>query len=208
VRTMKKLIASLICAVSLFVLTTSISVAAVEKIGPNTILLSDMVYMSDFKEFLVATETDKWDGPVKHWNFIIHSRGGCAFTTVAIMNRMAEMQNNGIKFTTTIYGAGMSAGTYIWLMGDERIVHEGATLMFHSMIAQLGEYQRQSLQESDPVKYNMLERVDGYIADRLRDVGWTESAIEHWMEGGKMQFMSAETAYNIGLATKYVSVNK
>ena len=199
---MKRLM-SILVIVCMVLSIPLLSSAKVVKIDHKTIMLTDEVLFSDFEEFLVATAPrEKTD-----WTFVIHSPGGNAITCVAIMNRMREMQREGHTFTTINYGAAMSAGTYIWLMGDKRIAYEGSTFLFHGAIAQMNSINRVIAEENHPKAYNTMVRMDKWIEDRLVSLGMTRKMADFWLNSGPAQFMSAETAWNTGLATEYVKTD-
>ena len=195
----RKWICGIVAALILLV-TPMMGTATVEKIDKDTLILNGAVYGDDFKQFLEATNDPK----IRHYEFLMHSPGGNAFTCMAIMNRMREMQREGITFTTKIYGIGMSAGTYIWLMGNDRVVYEGSSLLFHSIESQMNDYQIEMTEEKDPSAMAMIRRMDEWVKDRLRSMGMSETMIEYWMDSGAGQVMSAETARNTELATEYI----
>ena len=196
---MKKWILSLIAMCFILLpLNASATFEALNKGDNSVIVLHEGVEMEDFIQLMRLTSDPK----IRHYKIIIHSPGGNAVTCIAIMNRMLEMQREGVTFTTVTYGAAMSAGTYIFMMGDERIIHEGAYLLFHTIQAQAPAHIWANV---DPKIRNMVESWDNYIRRQFQKVtGMSDKSVHYWMDSGESQPMSALTAYNVGVATKYI----
>jgi len=190
--------------VGLFVLCLSAvaAQASVLDLKPGTIMVHNAVYNSDFAEFYEATSHDGID----HYRIILHTPGGDAFSCTAIINRMLELQKKGIKFTTELYGMGMSAGSYIFMMGDERIVHQGAILMWHTIEAQIEQAKKDGQFVRVPENsMRMIRLLDNNIRRLFkRATGMSDESVRYWLDGGGAQFMSALTAYNVGIATKLI----
>ena len=198
---MKKRLLSLLVAASLLLvpMTASATFEALNEGDNSVIVMHEAMVMLDLIQFMRLTSDPK----IKHYEIIIHSPGGNAITCIAVMNRIMELKRQGVTFTTRTYGAAMSAGTYIFLMGDERIVHEAATLMFHSVQAQADTYQWANV---DPRTQSMIIRWDNFIRTRLKETtGMSDRSVKYWMDGGKSQYMSAETAFNVNVATDYIN---
>ena len=187
-----------------FILSPFTATATFEALnrGDNSVIvLHEGVEMSDFIQFMRLTSDPK----IRHYKILIHTPGGNAITCISVMNRMQEMQREGVTFTTVVYGAAMSAGTYVFMMGDERIMHESSSLLFHTMQAQTAAY---AWANADPKIRNMIEGWDNDIRKRFKKVtGMSDKSVRYWMDSGKAQPMSALTAYNVGLATKYIPHN-
>lgn len=170
--------------------------AGVSEIEPGRIIMSDQVYNSDFIDFYKLT----LDETVRHYHLLIHGPGGAPTATIGIINRILEMKKAGITFTTEVYAAAYSADAYIFMMGDERIIHAGATLMWHTMTAQM-PYR---LDLNNP-KHLWVHLCDQYIRKIFKRVtGMSDKMVKLWLDTRDAAFMSALTAYNIGIATKYV----
>ena len=200
---MKKRLISILLALSLLVLPVyaGATFEALNEGDNKVIVMHEDMQMEDFIQFMRLTSNPT----IKHYEILIHSPGGNAITCIAVMNRIRELQRQGITFTTRIYGTGMSAGSYIFMMGDERIVYEGGSLMFHTMRAQIKDYQWDNADQN--IK-NLINRWDDYIRARFAEqTGMSKKSCEWWLDGGTAQFMSGETAYNVGIATQYIPAN-
>lgn len=204
-RCIKKAIVGLaICLASIFFMAPPVTADVIE-IEPGTILITGQLEEADFGKFLMATFYNP-EVIMNKYRVALHTPGGDAFACIAIMNRIRELQRReNVTFEIHVYGKACSAGTYIFMMGDTRVIHEGATLMFHTMQAQGTEYQRANLKKDNPSFWNTIVRMDNYITATIKKItGWTDKVVDWWMNGGKAQFMSAETAYNTGFATHYI----
>jgi ATP-dependent protease ClpP protease subunit len=210
---MKKLI-SLILLGSLLLMPV-IATADIKKIGHNEIMIDHVITEDSYSEFMEATAYVS----NAHINLYIHSDGGDAYSTIGIVNRILDLKDRGCTFTTIVHAKAFSAGAYLFLMGDERVVYGGSSLMFHTMMQQVTKEQREGIRDFDrgnAVVIGMLERMDEYICDRFRKVvgdRMSEKAIQYFLYGTDEedingQYMSAETAYNVGVATQYKSANR
>lgn len=63
----------------------------------------------------------------------IHSPGGSLFDAQRIVSLIQHWQSKGGKVETRLYGAAFSAGFYIFVSGDNRLVSESADLMWHEI---------------------------------------------------------------------------
>ena len=63
----------------------------------------------------------------------IHSPGGALFDAQRIVNMIQYWQQRGGSVETRIYGMAFSAGFYIFVSGDHRLVSPNADLMWHEI---------------------------------------------------------------------------
>ena len=63
----------------------------------------------------------------------IHSQGGPLFEAQRIVNLMQYWQSKGVTIETRVYGMALSAGFYIFVAGDRRLVSRDADLMWHTI---------------------------------------------------------------------------
>lgn len=179
--------------------------ADVTELSRGVILVEDKIEVDDYRDFLLATRYTH----VKHYDIILHTPGGNAYTVIGMMNRMLDLQARGVTFTTRVQGIAMSGGTYLFMMGDKRVVYEGAQLMFHGVIAQMKPYLRDILKKDHPKQWALLKRIDDFFLKLLiQRTGWTRSVADYWINGGTAQFMGAETAWATGLATQYIPMDR
>lgn len=186
------------------------------------IFIDSKVNVDYGKEFYKATQE------IKDYHIIISSFGGAAFDCISIIERIAYLQSKGCKITTEVYGWAMSAGTYILLAGDTRIVGTNSVLMLHSARSGGGynnkpqrnkdlekkfmkpyhyidddvEYQEDKV--NPPWHYHqMLTMIDDVFTDLLkRNTNLTDKEINHWLYFEDSNFLDAQEAWEIGLATK------
>jgi ATP-dependent protease ClpP protease subunit len=207
----KRLI-SLILTGCLLVVPFSVS-AKIERVATTEeateIFVEGSITEASLMEFLKATAYSN----DKHFNITIMSNGGDAYSTIGIIHRINELKDKGCTFTTRVYSKALSAAAYIFLMGDEREIYEGATLMFHTMVQQVSEARREAgraASQNTAVQIAMVERMDKFIRARFNEVAncGPETA-DYFLNGSKdestkMQFMSGLTAFNLNIATKYI----
>jgi ATP-dependent protease ClpP protease subunit len=201
---MKKLILSLVVVLSLAFagyvtqsnhVTTRTIDNDIEQLADGSIIISGGVDEDTYKEFLRATLDGK-----RHYTIRLMTNGGCAYNTIAIMTRMAELQKQGVKFTTMVMGHGFSAGSYIFMMGDERIMGSGANLMWHTMSGVAKVTGRMIPQD----RIKMITEMDHWVVEmfekRFPNIPkeWIQRAF--WDEN--LTWMSAKEALFFGIATR------
>jgi len=209
VNMIKKLIATIVlgaalilggCTSKIEINRTNTYTDDVEKQADGTIIISGNFDEDTFKEFRALTLDGK-----DHYTVLIMSNGGCAYNTIAIMNWIEILQARGVKFTMIVPGHGFSAGSYMFMMGDERIMYRGSHLMWHTMSGQLKTdgtwwtipiYRHGYMLGMDKYVVGMFTKRFPHLTDE-----WVESTF--WNSG--MTFMSAEQALLMGIATKIIN---
>lgn len=175
------------------------------------IIVNGMVTEDTFVQFMQATS----DRNVTHFIIHINTSGGSAFALIGMMTRINEMKKRNIKFTTVNSTKALSAGAYLFLMGDERIAYEGSTFMFHTMMQQVKDYQESYIETVSPSSVAMIRRLDEWARKRFKEVtNCGEATANYYLNGVDskgyriaqdegMQYMSGLTAYNLNVATQY-----
>jgi len=207
---MKRTLIGILLAVSLLFSPVAVN-SEIETLSEGLIVINGAIWEGSYLEFVTATK----DKSIKHWDVMIHSSGGDAFAAIGIINRIKAMKKGGVTFTTFTESKAFSASAYIFLMGDRRIVVRGASLMVHTMLQQITPGAIKIREEAYPSTTAMQVRMDIEIGERFREVtGCTELVARYWLygempDGSRVaegaQFISAETAYNMNVATEYIS---
>lgn len=167
----------------------------------ETIMIEGNVYSRTFKEFYKLTDTG-----MDHYHIILDTDGGDAAATVGIMNRMLELQQRGVYFTTEVYTKAFSAGALIWMMGDTRIMHSGSQLMFHTMIGQKYRNQDEIPSELGEDRAEFFYNYDDWVT-RITERQFPETLpiiIETMLWQSGMTFINAEQARELNMLTEYV----
>jgi len=153
------------------------------------------------RDFLIDIAEDR------DYHFIIENFGGSAYDMITFVNRIQELQSKGYKITTETYGYAMSAGTTFFLLGDERILHSGASLMFHG--AGMNGYggrsslkNPESLQEFQRISLQLID--DEMIAILKEKTLMNDGEIQFWMYDLDYNFMSSKQAKKLNVATKII----
>lgn len=205
----KKLIATIVlgaalilggCATQQTINHTNTYTDDVDKHADGTIIISGDFDEDTFKEFRALTLDGK-----DHYTVMIMSNGGCAYNTIAIINWIEILQARGVKFTMIVPGNGFSAGSYMFMMGDERIMYRGSHLMWHTITGQIksdGNWWKIPTSRHG-FMLGMDKYIVGMFTKRFPHITdeWVESTF--WNSG--MTFMSAEQALLMGIATKIIN---
>ena len=208
---MKKLIKTLALATALIFAGCAGSVTTVEtkKVRPvrsKTVLINGSFYESSFEQFMKETE----DPRIKHYTLRITSSGGDAYSCTGMISRILELKKRGVTFTTITYTKAFSAGAFIFMMGDNRIMHQGSQLMFHTVSSQYAyeekdlfanPYADQARRTIFPLDEN-IERLTLYAMDYL-----PEATVWALLYSGPM-FITATDAYELGIATELIKTGE
>jgi ATP-dependent protease ClpP protease subunit len=186
----------------------------VDILDGKTVVIADSITMKDAHAFRKMTwpytmNFSDTATTVKELNIYISSPGGHAVALVDIYNRIIKLKEAGVKITTTISSFGYSAGAIIWLLGDERYIHEFDMVMLHyaQMYRPKDEWKPDGPHEKVPYKdltdadkkemklYNdlMIRVLSQYIS--------IEKAKKML---SKDTFLTAQEALALGLATKII----
>jgi len=148
--------------------------------------------------FLFATQ----DKSIRHYTIVINSDGGDGYATTSMVNRILKMKAEGIKFTTIADNRAFSAGFFIWMMGDERLMTEGSSLMIHTIVAQAasgGETPLSShIKMITALDENIIQQT--YRALPMVDRLWLDTALRY----SGMTWVLPDEALELGLATGMV----
>lgn len=166
------------------------------KLSSDTYMMSGALTVSDFRDFYRATK-NVTDGT---YTIVINSPGGDAQTCVGYINRIEELKARGVTVNTTVYSRAYSAGFFVWLMGDNRDMLPGSTLMVHTARAQY-MYKRQGGFVDDAERGPLLDNLDEYIIakthERLPNVDWM--TLETMLRYDGMTFFNDKEAKELGM---------
>lgn len=173
----------------------------------ETVFIHGQVTERTFKDFYDNTSTG-----ADEYRVIINTDGGEAMACLGIMSRIKELQLEGVKIDTEVYSKAYSAGFFIWLMGQERIMHEGATLMVHTMRAQAEYTYKRAAEDLIPLeRYRLFELLDEKVVELamtvLKDIPCPETLRTALLYTG-MTWVSAQEAYELEWATQYIPIFK
>jgi ATP-dependent protease ClpP protease subunit len=168
------------------------------KLADGNYIMTGGVYENSYEEFYKITSSGQ-----KEYTIIIMTSGGDAASTVGIMNRIEILQDQGVKFRFIVPAKAFSAGAYMFMMGDERIMHRGSQLMWHTMTGQ-SDHDKVFVKEDSVI---LRKNWDNFVYDKFRelfphlDKVWVDEIF--WNSG--MSWMTAEQALLMGIATKIIN---
>jgi ATP-dependent protease ClpP protease subunit len=166
---------------------------------PAIIYVSGTVYGSTFVEFYEQT----LDPSVRSYRVIINTAGGEGYATTGIVSRLQEMKDRGVHITTEVYSKAFSAGAFIFMMGDTRIVHQGAVLMWHTIIGQQVITDGKELERQHRLMIPALdENIIRLSTKNLPDVD--PMTLETMLRWSGETYMTAAEALQLGIATHFV----
>lgn len=174
--------------------------SAWDVLQPDGSLLITNFDMPDYTSFLQRT------AEVKDYHIVIQSGGGNAANCLGMMNRISELQSLGAHITTEVHGIALSGGALIFIMGDTRIIHENAILMFHAAgVASYSERlnAKKLNKKADPMYLplgDFLRMLDEKFQARLLELGLSEREVDGWLYHEDANFMGWEEALELNIA--------
>jgi ATP-dependent protease ClpP protease subunit len=136
---------------------------------------------------------------IRHAVIEIHSPGGSLFDAQRIVSRIQEWQASGGIVETRVYGWAASAGFYIFMSGDKRMIGPQAQLMWHELLTFAFftvSTPSQTQDEADTLKH-LQHTMNEWVAQRA---GLTEDKIkemihkkEWWFNGAQAKEMNFAT---------------
>ena len=120
---MKKLMILGCLLLSLLVFGIQPAFSKVIHTGRNKILIVNQIGVNDSADLRVILDKH-WI--IKHWIIEINSPGGIVPPGIDMFNSLKELSKNGVKITTIIRGEADSMAAILFLVGDERIIYNGA----------------------------------------------------------------------------------
>lgn len=121
----------------------------------------------------------------------IHSPGGALFDGQRIVSYIQAWQAKGGKVETRLYGMAFSAGFYIFVAGDHRLVARDADLMWHELQSFEGFGAKITTPSDQEEKTRILRHLqnirNAYLASRCKlskaEIDNRVSKKEWWMSG-------------------------
>lgn len=207
---MKKLLATLTLAVPLIFGGCMVNhkdvqfdrIKVSESVGvmsDKTIYISGNFYEGTFTQFMEATKDE-----LPHYTIVINSNGGDGAATIGIMSRILELQKKGTKFTTVVYTKAASAGSFIWMLGDHRVMHSGSYLMFHTLQAERDAGEKSALPN---VRLPQFQGMDEFVIRHTIKAfpNVDPMTLETMLRYSGMTFIMAEDCYKLGMVDELIT---
>lgn len=103
------------------------------------------------------------ENPTPEVELVINSGGGSLYSMVAILDRIIELNNEGItRVNTTVRGRANSAALYIFIVGYKRKITGFSVAMFHEARMSLGNMTPYS--EINEILEDSLLRHENYLS--------------------------------------------
>jgi ATP-dependent protease ClpP protease subunit len=163
----------------------------------GTISIAGKIYEHSYAEFVRMTTTGE-----KEYTIRLNTFGGDALATVGILHHIKDMQRKGVKFTMIVQTKAMSAGAYMFMMGDKRIMYTGTSLMWHTIRGQF----KKKKQDWSTVRGVVAANLDNFVVSEFerRFPHIDKVHINEWFWNTDMTFMGATEALLWGIATDVI----
>ena len=198
---MKKALSFLIAACLILVLSFP-AFAKLERTGYREITVSEMMTIPDAVAFKKMMNENRH---IKEWTIEIISGGGYTVSGITMYNIIKELQKQGVKFNTIVRGEADSMAAILFLVGDKRIVYEGAQVMFHKAY----QANRVTGVKITPPKGSDAEKAlkltNDFLINTLKvfydnDIKKVDELLE------KTTRYSAKELHELGIATNYINL--
>lgn len=194
---MKKLLACLTGALLLFsVAATPVSSTIVISEKPCKILIDDF-YTTSLTDLMKATQ-DLKAGDTLH--LYSQGPGGNAFVCVSIMDYILELKERGVHIVTEVMGLAASANALVWLLGDERIVHESDMVMLHGVQMRNAYGNAIEYKDMKPAQKKIYLTLNHKFRQLLLDIIRDTEKVNEIFEDDK--WYDGNEALDLGIATK------
>jgi len=167
--------------------------------SPAIILIDDFNTYS-LAELLKATNKLKSGDEIK---IITVGPGGNAYVLMAMINVIEDLQKRGVTIITEIQGMACSANAFLWIAGDERIVHRHDLVMFHLAFMADRYGNKKATKDLDPLQRMILKNINDWMHFKLmRTIRNTE--IVNNMIDDPENWYSGIDLFRICVATKMI----
>lgn len=156
--------------------------------------------IDDDRKFLDALAEDK------DYHIVIENDGGMTDILIPMRNRIKELQAKGYHITTEVNSRAISCGAFLWMLGDTRIAHETASLMFHQAGFYTG-YGRIDFKDLNDLQKRSITHTNYVLRqDLLRVVKDTELVNEMMVDSAEGYWLFGDEIKELGIATEYKDI--
>lgn len=172
------------------------------------VIVVDGFFTANYVRLMQDTQ-DLGEGDTLH--IISQGPGGNAFVVLAMMNYLEDLKAKGVCIITEVGGMAASANALIWVMGDERVVHDGDLIMFHEAVV-MGPYGAITSEENyTKAQHKIMDNLNGYMRAQLMEILNDKEVVDELMdptidEDKNMNWFTAKELFNMGVATKFIAV--
>lgn len=133
----------------------------------------------------------------------IYSYGGDLFSAWRIKGLSEEWVAQGGKLNTKVYGGAISAAAILFAIGQERIIHAQAEIMFHELWSfKFFDVSTPSDKEDEArVLRHLQDNITSWLATRCNK---TKNELDELMKK-REYWLNGKEAFEIGLATKLIN---
>lgn len=192
---MKKFYTILIACVMLF---ATIAFGNVEEINDNSAIIHSGISAYDEATLRIATSTVQ-----DQYTLYINSPGGDAWGMIGMINCLEELKAKGVHLRTVNTGWALSAGAWLWMIGDERIAYKGTLFMFHGPLVRDGYGRVIPFELQSPAQQVVTRAAAAFMRQKLLDILHDTELVNELMKKGD-NWYGAEKLLELGLVTKLI----
>jgi len=144
-------------------------------------------------------KTDKIIGEKQPITIVIHSFGGCIYSGLALIGRIAELRDEGYIIKTKCTGVAMSMAAMILMVGSQRSCYRYSTIMIHQPLSSCFFTELKSLHENIDEVDRLWELLKTIIKENTLI---TEETLEESYKCKKDMYFDAEEALELGVVDK------
>jgi len=168
--------------------------------GRARIVFIDSFMAYDLLELMSATTNLKRGDTL---TIRTHGLGGGSFTCIGMMQHIDSLKARGVFIRTETFAVAASANFFIWLTGDERVVHADDLLMSHLSII-YDEYGNIiPVEDLEWENQMIINHINKWLRIRLSNIVKNKQYIEEMLDDPS-NWYTGEELYKMGIATKII----
>ena len=198
--TMKKLLLCLFVVVELISITIVPVTSTILINKDPTVILIDDFNIYSLADFMKETAHLKSKDVLK---IISIGPGGDAFILMSMVNHIEALQTRGIKVVTETQAIACSANAFIWLAGDERVVHRHDLIMFHPAYTMDRYGNKQKMEDLPPEQQMIIKHINTYMRFKLTKILRNTGIVNDMLKDSDNWYTGLEL-FKSGVATKLI----
>lgn len=168
-------------------------------IEPLTVFINDF-YATTLGDFIQATSHLKSGDTL---TIISQGHGGDAFVCIGMINHVENLKRKGVKIITKVQSMALSANAFLWLSGDERIIHQHDLFMTHHAIPRDMVGKKIDLKDLPPDDRMVLSLLKVFLNNKLMEIIGDPSIVKEMLDDDNNWYTGFEI-FQMKVATKMI----
>lgn len=197
---MKKLLLYIFVVLALISITVVPATSTIVISKNPTVILIDDFNLYSIADFMKETVHLKDKDTLK---IVSLGPGGDAFILMAMVNHIEALQARGVRIVTEIQAIACSANAFIWLTGDERVIHRHDLIMFHPAYVRDAYGNKRNISELPSEQQMIIKHLNNYIRFKLTSILRDTEIVNDMLKDSDNWYTGLEL-FKSGVATKLI----